>query len=123
MDVTSEVNFINKAIVNQKLALKFHLSLAIGVICLGLIIFALTQILSGGIVQENKWVITIGAGFISTLSGFPFKEIFLRRDKVAALELILGQYEKYKTMSNPDNNEFEQLQKRFSNMIDKILGV
>jgi hypothetical protein len=82
------------------------------------------HLLAGTVIPENiKWLLTLGGTFFSTLSSFPLKEIFSRRDKAAAIEFLLQEFKKLSGQNAPSVEEVEKLQARFWQFIDKSLGV
>ena len=123
MNLSVEIEFINKTIYNQKFALKFHFILASSVIVLGLFTIIIVHLFEGTIFHENlKWILTLGGTFFSTLASFPVKEIFSRKDKVTALELLLNEFKKYQAQESPKTKDYENLKNRFWALVDKNLG-
>lgn len=123
MDASNQIDFLNKAVVSQKVAVRFHLFLACGVILLGVVIIVIVQVLSGTVIPDNlKWLLTIGGTFFSTLSSFPVKEIFNRKDKAAAIQFLLREFERINKERNPNTEEIEKLKARFWQFIDKSMG-
>lgn len=124
MDVVSSIRFLDDAIDSQRTALRFHLILATGVIIAGLCAIVLTHLLTGSVIPENlKWLLTLGGGFLSTLSSFPLRDIFSRRDKVHALVFLRQELQRLQDAATPaDPQQLERLQQRFWQFIDKCLG-
>ena len=49
---------------------------------------------SGSLIPETlKWSFTIGGACVSSLIGFPLKDVFSRKRKVVLLSLVRGDYE------------------------------
>lgn len=124
MDLANQIDFLQRAIKSQRTALRFHLCLACGVILFGLVAIVVVHLLSGTAIPENlKWLLTLGGTFFSTLSSFPVKEIFSRKDKVSAIEFLLREFKNFQEKDTPGAQEIEQLQARFWQFIDKSMGV
>jgi len=123
MNLANHIDFLDRAIVSQRAALRFHLGLACGVVLFGLVAIVVVHLLAGTAIPDNlKWLLTLGGTFFSTLSSFPVKEIFSRRDKVAAIEFLLREFKSLHEKDAPDAQEIERLQSRFWQFIDKNLG-
>ena len=123
LPVASHINFLGQAIASQRAALRFHLVLASGVIILGLATILIAQKQASSLVPENfKWLLQLGGGFVSTLSTFPLKEIFSRRDRIAALSFLEQEFTRLTAAPVPDNQQMERLEQRFWQFIDKGLG-
>jgi len=124
MSLLSNIDFLDKTIATQRSTLRFHLGWAFGVVGLGVGAIALVQRAPGSAIPENlKWLLTIGGGFISSLSSFPLKEIFSRRDKITALVFLRHELARLQASATPvDAPEIQRLEQRFWQFIDKSLG-
>ncbi|MBI3078709.1 MAG: hypothetical protein HYY85_17265 [Deltaproteobacteria bacterium] len=124
MNLVSNIDFLNQAIASQRAALRFHVGLASGVVVLGLGAIVLVHLLAGSVIPDNlKWLLTLGGTFFSTLSGLPLKDIISRKDKVAALIFLRQEFERLQGSAAPaDAQQFERLEQRFWQFVDKNLG-
>jgi hypothetical protein len=123
MNLANHIDFLDRAIVSQRTAVRFHLCLACGVLLFGVMAIVVVHLLAGTVIPENlKWLLTLGGTFFSTLSSFPVKEIFSRRDKAAAIEFLLRELQQLSAQHAPEAEEVEKLQARFWQFIDKSLG-
>lgn len=77
---------IENLIDSQKSAIKLYSFFALGIFLFGifLLVFANTMAQTDII----KTIINIGGAFVSTLSGFPIKEIITRRDKISTYNIL-----------------------------------
>lgn len=117
VDYTS---FLEKSIRDQRLTLRIQLALAIGVVALGIVGVTVAQVYSGKLIPvDQKWLLTLGGGFISTLSGFPIKQIADRRIKISALEFLKNAF---RSLSDHDDaltsDEAARLIERFWKLMD-----
>jgi hypothetical protein len=124
MNSISHIDFLNRAITGQRVALRFQVGIASGVVCLGLGVIVLAHLLSGKVLPENlKWLLTLGGTLFSTLSSFPLKDIFSRRDRVAALTFLRQEFERVQGSGmSADSQQVQQLEQRFWQFVDKTLG-
>lgn len=123
MDASNQIKFLQNAVISQRTALRFHLFLAFGVIFLGLAIIVVVQILSGtGNLDEYKWLLMMGGTFFATLSSFPIKELFNKKDKVVAIQFLIAEFERLHKDKSSNNEEVEKLETRFWQFVDKSMG-
>ena len=123
MDFANHIDFLQRAIKSQRAALRFHLCLAWGVILFGLAAIVVVHLLAGTTIPDNlKWLLTLGGTFFSTLSSFPVKEIFSRKDKVTAIEFLVGEFKNLQEQDAPAAQEIEKLEAHFWQFIDKSMG-
>jgi len=124
MNLVSSIAFLNEAVARQRAAVRFHMALASGVVVLGVGAFVVTLFATGSVIPDNlKWLPQLGGAFVATLSGFPVKEIFARKDKIAALMLLRQEFERLQAGPTPtEAQEIERVQQRFWQFVDKSLG-
>jgi hypothetical protein len=67
-------------------------------------------------------LLTLGGGFIATLSGFPLKEYLARRDRIAGVELIKEKWEALMRSSHPSQSELGRLQELLWKLYEKRAG-
>ena len=77
---------IENLIDSQKSAIRLYLIFTVVIICVGLVLFIIANNLN--ISDTTKTIINIGGGFISTLSGFPIKEIVNRKEKINTYHIL-----------------------------------
>ncbi len=127
MNVTGNIDFLNRAISNQRAAARFQLLLAGGVFGLGLAWVVMSHILphllpGSEILDDLRWPQTLGGAFVSTLPGFRLKDIFSTKDKVAALTFLLQEFQRLQKSTTPaDLEQLNRLEHRFWQFVDKNL--
>jgi hypothetical protein len=123
MSISSQIAFLHEAIGVQRAALRFQKYLAMGVGFSGLFTIVAANLLAGGLVAENlRWLLTLGGTLFSSLSSFPVKEVFARRDRISAMEFMMREFERIQPKDDSDaDQEFKQLKDRFWQYIEKVL--
>jgi hypothetical protein len=118
------IDFLQQALLNQQTTLRFQVWLAFGLVGLGLGAITLGYFLAGSVIPDNlKWIPVLGGFFPPALTGFPLKEISNRRDKIAALNFLKGEFEGLQGSTVPvDTQHVERLQQQLNQFIDKLLG-
>jgi hypothetical protein len=77
---------IENLIGGQKNAIKLYFVFALIILGVGLLMLFFANNLS--IPDSTKTIVNIGGGFVSTLSGFPIKEIINRREKIVTYGIL-----------------------------------
>ena len=91
---------IDSLIASQRLAIRYYLLFGGVVFLLGIAVMILGNKSTGSILPEK--LLSLGGGFISTLSCFPLKEVLTRRDRMSGLQsmkVVLSQ------SHNPDERK------------------
>lgn len=125
MDAGGLIGFLEKAIYAQRSALRFYLWGTFIVLALALVSAFVGYAFAGSIAflpESLKWGGPVTGGFIAALSSIPSKEIFSRRDKIAALELLHEQLETLSLGPAANAAELEKLQQRVWQYVEKALG-
>ena len=97
MDALASETFLEQLIHNQRNAIRYYVSFVVGLVTLGIIIIALAFVSSiwftdSSIVSDVfKGLFGLGGSFVLTLSGFQFKEISSRKEKIEGFETIKRQ--------------------------------
>jgi hypothetical protein len=122
MRLDNRILLVNRIIHNQRSGLRFQLGLASAVVCLGLVLIALSQLLAGRMVSEDlKWLLTLGGTFLSSLSSFPIKEIFAKRDRLSLLEYLLSEFSELDILlAKGRDEELVSEQQRLDELLDKV---
>jgi hypothetical protein len=90
-----QLRFIESAIRSQRQLQKLQLGLALAVFVLGLACIVVAQWFGAALVPDNlKQLVSLGGGFLATLSSFPFKQLYDRRFKISALELLSARWQR-----------------------------
>jgi hypothetical protein len=114
-----QLRFVESAIRNQRQLGRLHLGLALGVIALGVVLFLVAQWFGAGLIPDNvKQLVALGGGFFATLSSFPIKQLFDRREKIAALEFLFAGLSKVEKGVYVSVEQKASLQERFDRMWD-----
>ena len=105
---------IDGLIENQRHAIRWYAIFALIVFSLGLLIL-LFAILSTGSLTEGsmKTILGIAGGFVSTISGFPLKELIARREKIGIFESLKMQ------LKMPNASEQSRIQELIWEVIHK----
>lgn len=123
MDVSSEIELMNKLRENQKSGIKALVIIGSSAIVIGLFTIIAAHLVIGDYISGNlKTIMTLGGSCFSTLASYSAKEFFPRRDKIAATEFLLEKYRKFQKTDKPDVKEFEFYQSKFELLIAKSLG-
>lgn len=119
MDAAEIRTYVDEALERQRGAIRLQTGIAAAVILIGLLIVAAVHLTGNAGTDSTKWLITIGGGFISTLSSFPVQQIIAGRDRTAALGLMK------RTLASVDPNQpmDSAMEQRFWKLFDKALGV
>lgn len=123
MSVISNIGFLNKAIQIQREAIRFRVVLTALVIIIGLS-FVVYGLFSGSEISEKlRLVLPIAGALITSVSGFPLKEIYSRKNTILSLTYMKSEYERIQA-GNDDtaSPKLENLNQRFNKFVDKILG-
>lgn len=106
---------IENLIDSQKSAIKLYTFFALGIFLFGicLLVFANT------VAQTDiiKTIINIGGAFVSTLSGFPIKEIITRKDKISTYNIL----KRHVILISEKGNEIEEEEKK--KIMDLIMEI
>jgi len=88
--VSLNIDILNTLIRNQKDAIKYQSVFALIVVIIGCSLIVVSNFfLSSNSPNDNyKLVMTIGGGFISTISAFPINQIILRREKIKTYNIL-----------------------------------
>jgi hypothetical protein len=121
MKGTDYIQFLKRSIRDQRMTLKFHISLAFIFVLLGLILIIVAL---GKIIPESQKLLATFTGiFISSVSAFPIKQISDRRTKISALEFLLDRFKKLENNeSDLANEESNILGDRFWKLTDTYGG-
>jgi hypothetical protein len=118
----NRILLVNRIIYNQRSGLRFQLGLASAVVCLGFVLIMLAQLLAGRIVSEDlKWLLTLGGTFFSSLSSFPIKEIFAKRERISWLEYLLSEFNELDSLlAKGRDQELVTEQHRLDDLLRKV---
>ena len=125
MDATALSDFLDQAIAGQRAALRFYLGATAVLLMLAALsaLFGFWMIESlASLPSSLKWGGPVTGGFIAALSGIPSKEIFQRRDKLAALELLRAQLLVVSRDPQRSATELERILARIWGYAEKSLG-
>lgn len=90
-----QLRFIESAIRSQRQLQRLQLVLALVVIMMGLACIVVAQWFGTALVPDNlKQLVSLGGGFLATLSSFPLKQLYDRRLKISALELLSTRWQR-----------------------------
>jgi hypothetical protein len=120
MDAGNIRAFLDEALDRQRDAIRLQTGYAAAIVTIGVAVVVLVHLLTSFAATESlKWLVTVGGGFISTLSGFPVQQIIAARDRTAALQLL----KRLAAAADPQQPLDAQLEQRFWKLFDKALGV
>lgn len=106
MPINSEI--LDVLIKNQKDAIRYQTVFAVIVVSLGLclIIFSSLFVESSGTNDSIKLILSLGGGFISTISAYPINQIINRKEKISTYNIFRLKIE---TMSESEAKKVEEL--------------
>ena len=103
MDTLASETFLEQFIHNQRKAIRYYVSFVVGLVSLGLAVIALAFVSAAWFTDNSsivsdvfKGLFGLGGSFVLTLSGFQFKEISNRKEKIEGFETIKGQLKSLK---------------------------
>jgi hypothetical protein len=115
-------SFLSRLIDNQRSAVRYYRAFAIAIFTLGVVVIVLALVWPGQPIGERiKTLLTIGGGVISSLSSFQLKEIWNRKDKIAALEAVRAHVAKLGE-ETADQAERTRAEEFLSQLVNKIMG-
>lgn len=119
MDVQGSISFLNQCMDRHRQATRWYTMLSVGIFLLGIGIALLTAFTQ----QDTKiqWLTTLGSGFVSSLSGFPLKELVANRNRTASLSFLQTELIRMGASVAPDAELLEALEKRIWALVDKNL--
>ena len=94
-------------------AIKVYLAFSAFIILMGVALVAATFVFPFAL------LLTLGGGFIATLSGFPLKEYLARRDRITSVELIKEKWQALMRSPQPPKAELDRLQKILWTLYEK----
>ena len=106
---------IENLISGQKSAIKLYSIFAVGIF-----LFGISLLFFANTIPQNdtiKTIINIGGAFVSTLSGFPIKEIINRKDKISSYNIL----KRYIIVIAEKGNEIEDDEKK--QIMDLIMEI
>jgi hypothetical protein len=113
--------FLVRAINVQKSAMRFQTTLAIIIVCIGIVILLFSEPIARMLnVDAMKRLIQIAGAFSSSLATFPYKEIAGRKEKIVALQHLNDQYRELD--EKPNAARRKKLDEICSQLTQKMLG-
>jgi hypothetical protein len=119
MSPTSEIEFLDQAIATQQSAMRVYVGLSVGAIMVAPVVAFIPDHL--GSVDVPAVAKLLGGLLTASASGFPLREIYTRRDTIAALRFLRSQFEQCRAGAG-DGAEVVKLQQRLWQLVDKKLG-
>ncbi len=100
---------LDQLIANQQRAIRYYLSFAVGLICLGIGVMVFAAIISNRIIADAfKALFGLGGIFVSSLSAIQIKEILLRKERMETFELLKARLEEAPESSKGDGDDEDQ---------------
>ena len=85
-------SYLDNLIASQRSAIRYYLIFALGIFILGIVVIIISVTLPKEEIAEGiKTLLSVGGGFVSSLSGFQIKEIIQRKEKINVFSLIKNQ--------------------------------
>lgn len=122
--VPRNIAFLEQVLTNQRATLRLQIGWSIGLIVLGLLAMVVGHlVLSPALPGQFNWIPLVAGLFPPALSAFPLKDIAVKRDKICALRLLIGEFERIRQGTGaPDAERAIKLQQRFDQLVDRVLG-
>jgi hypothetical protein len=121
MGIFANESFIDQLITNQRSAIRYHLSFAIGMVMLGVAVIMAGFLWPGKLIEEGfKTLLSIGGGFVSSLSAFQLKEILHRKEKIGVFEMVKIRLHKLeKEGKSADQTERARIEELLWKLVEK----
>jgi len=89
-DLPINADILNTLIKNQKEAIKYQQVFACIVLCVGILLIFFSNFALSKPTQSDslKLILSIGGGFISTISAYPINQIIGRKERIKTYELL-----------------------------------
>ncbi len=114
--------YLDKLIGSQERAIRYYVYFTIGLACLGIGIMVFAYLVSNTILADAfKVLFGLGGGFISSLAGIQFKEIFHRRDKVEAFEHLKTQLKESPEKTEGDEGEDPEIREKIDDLLWQVI--
>jgi hypothetical protein len=116
--VRRRVEGVDRLIDTLRTEIRYRILLTAFTGAAGVAIVALGVLLSGSLIPEAlKWSFTVGGACVSSLIGFPLRDVFARKRKVLLLSLLRGDYQ------DLDAAEPAAVDDRISAIDDRFFGL
>lgn len=113
-------SFLDQIINNHRCAIRYYLLFAIGIFALGVAVIITAFLWPEIIIEEGfKTLLTIGGGFVSSLSALQLKEILSRKEKVGVLEKVKMRMQKLKEGGNVGQTERARIEELLWKIVEK----
>lgn len=109
---TLHESLITQIIDNHRRAIRWHVVLSAGIVALGVVIIVTALVWQPFLEAGLNPLLSIGGGFVASLSTFQLKEILSRKEKVGILATLkdrLGQAEESAGASPEDRARIEHM--------------
>lgn len=122
--IQRNIEFLENVVANQRATLRLQIGWSIGLVALGLIAMVIGHwALPPSVPRQFNWVPLVAGLFPPALSAFPLKDISIKRDKISALLLLIGEFKDVQKSSDSASAErLGKLQQHFDQLIDRVLG-
>lgn len=122
--IQRNIEFLEQVLANQRATLRLQIGWSIGLVALGLVAMVVGHFaLSPNLPGQFNWVPLVAGLFPPALSAFPLKDIGIKRDKISALTLLIGEFKSVGDATESANAErLGKLQQRFDQLVDRVLG-
>lgn len=122
--VQRNITFLEQVLANQRATLRLQIGWSVGLVTLGLLAMVLGHyVLGPSLPGQFTWVPVVAGLFPPALSAFPLKDIGVKRDKISALLLLIGEFERLRQDTTaPSAERIVKLQQRFDQLVDRVLG-
>ena len=113
--------YINNLINSQQSAIKYYIIFAIGIFTIGIAVLIISLVLPPNVLGEGiKTLLSIGGGFVSSISGLQIKEIIQRKEKIGVYNLMKKQLAaNFDKNANTDSEETIRLKEILWKSIEK----
>jgi hypothetical protein len=113
----ADESVLDQLIANQRSAVRYHLLFAIGIAALGVAVILASLVLSDKVEvlkgEGLKTLLSIGGGFVSSLSAFQIKGIVRRKENIGVFTMLKARLRKLTAqgaaVSQPERARIEEL--------------
>ena len=122
--IQRNIEFLEQVLGNQRATVRLQIGWSIGLVALGLIAMVVGHFAVGpSLPGQFNWIPLVAGLFPPALSAFPLKDIAIKRDKISALALLIGEFKSVRDAPESAGVErLGKLQQRFDQLVDRVLG-
>ena len=120
-ELSFQIEVVGDALRRQQGLVRFEIVFAVAIACTGVACVVVVHFLPHTLVPDDqKWLMSLGATFISTLCGFPLHALFTALGRISSLQILTRSLAQSAATNNPLDPRLEE---RVWKTFDKSLGL